>query len=77
MKHTPKYWRWRDIWIDGVQLSAKNAREVEIAVNNHAALVEALTALVAIHDDPHHVTDSRTIDQARAALAAAKGGATP
>lgn len=53
MKTTQTPTRWRDIWIDGVQLSAKNAREVERAVNSYdellAALKESQAALMDMH----------------------------
>ncbi len=38
-------------------------------------LLASLRSLLAIHDDPNHVTDSRKIDAARAAIAKAQGGA--
>ena len=36
-------------------------------------LLASCKALVAIHDDPHHVTDSRIIDAARRAIAKTEG----
>lgn len=48
------------------------AAEVLRRYNSHAALVSALASLLVIHDDPCHITDSRVIDRARAALASAR-----